>query len=109
MGDLRYAHELHPFSGVQIVSTEPVQNFNSPPEGVPMREWLAAIGLETVKERVGSWQMARSIVLKYGNGNGKRILESLAEASPTKRQPLTMEDVQESFRKSTLLQTSQSS
>ncbi len=109
MGDLRYAHELHPFTGVQIVSTEPVQNFNFPPEGVPLRDWLAAIGLETVKEQVGGLQMARSIVLKYGNGNGRRILESLEKSSPTKRQPLTMEEIQESFRRSTLLQTSPSS
>ncbi len=109
MGDLRYAHELRPFTGIQIVSTEAFQNFNSPPEGVPMRDWLAAIGFETLKERVGSLQVAQSIVLKYGNGNGKRIFESLAESLPTKRQPLTMEDVQESFRKSTLLQTSKSS
>ena len=93
LGDLRYAHEFRPFSGVQIVSTEPVQNFDSPPAKVPVRNWLASIGYETLKEQLGSEQLARSVVLKHGSGNGKRILESLAECSPTKRQPLTMEEI----------------
>jgi hypothetical protein len=108
LDDLRCAHDFHPFSGVQIVGTEPVQNFDSPPPGVSVRDWLASIGFATVKERVGV-QLANSIVHKHGKGNGKRILESLAESSPTKRQPLTMEEIQESFRRSTLLQTSHSS
>lgn len=106
LGDLRYAHDLDPFNGVQIMCTAPVLNIDSPPPDVPIRDWLASIGFEALKERVGSFQMARSIVLKYGNGNGKRILESLAESTPTKRQPLTMEEIRESFRRSTLLQTS---
>ena len=109
LGDLRYAHEFRAFSGVQIVGSEPVQNFDSPPAKVPVRNWLASIGYETLKEQLGSEQLARSVVLKHGSGNGKRILDSLAEAAPTKRQPLTMEEIQESFRRSTLLQTSHSS
>jgi hypothetical protein len=91
------------------MTTEPVQNFDSPPADVPLRDWLASIGYEALKEQLGSEQLARSFVLKHGSGNGKRILDSLAEAAPTKRQPLTMEEIQESFRRSTLLQTSPSS
>lgn len=109
LGSLRYAHEHQPFSGVQITCTEPIQSFDSPPVGVPIRDWFAAIGFEMVKERLGSAQLAHSLVLKHGNGNGKRILESLAESAPTKRQPLSMEEIQESFVRSTLLQTSNSS
>ena len=107
LGDLRNAHDFHPFSGVQIDFTGPVQNIDSPPVGIPLRDWLASIGFETVKERLGM-QLARSLVLKHGNGNGKRILASLAESAPTKRQPLTIEEIQESFVRSTLPQTSPS-
>src|ERR1035438_7481214 len=106
LGNLRYAHEHQPFSGVHITCTEPIQNFDSPPAGVPVRDTLASFGFDRLKEQLGSEQLARSWVFKYGNGNGKRILDSLAEAAPTKRQPLTMEEIQESFRRSTLLQSS---
>jgi hypothetical protein len=109
LGNLRYAHDHQPFSGVQITCNESIQNIDSPPVGVPIRDWLAAIGLEMVKEQLGSAQLARSLVLKHGNRNGKRILEALAESAPSKRQPLTMEEIQESFVRSTLLQTSPSS
>jgi hypothetical protein len=106
LGDLRYAQDHYPFSGMHITCTEPILNIELPPAGVPLRDTLAAIGFETVKERLGSEQLAHSWVIKHGNGNGKRILESLADASPAIRQPLTMEEIQESFVRSTLVQTS---
>ena len=109
LGNLRYAHDHQPFSGVQITCTEPIQNIVSPPAGVPIRDALAYIGLCSLKEQLGSEQLARSWVLKHGNGNGKRILKSLAESAPTKRQPLSMEEIQESFVRSTRRQTSPSS
>ena len=108
LGDLRHAHNQQPFSGLQITCTESIQNIDTPPAGVPIRDWLAAIGLQAVKERLGTEQLARSLVHRHGKGNGKRILESLTESAPTKRQPLTMEEIQESFVRSTLLQTSPS-
>jgi len=108
LGHLRFVHEFRPFNGIRIAGTEPIQDFSSPPAEVPVRDWLASIGYETLKERLGSEQLARSVVLKHGNGNGKRILNSLAETSLAKRQPLTMEEIQESFRRSALLQTSPS-
>jgi hypothetical protein len=108
LGDLRQAHRFHPFSGIHIASTEPVQNIASPPPGIPINNWFASIGYEAVKEQLGSEQLARSFVLKHGNGNGKRILEALEKASPSKRVPITMAEIQESFSRSTLLQTSSS-
>ena len=45
-------------------------------------------------------------VLKHGKGNGKRILQSLAECCPVRPRTLTTEEIQESFKQSTLLQTS---
>jgi hypothetical protein len=104
--DLRYAHELDPFAGLTLVNREPIRQLDAPPKGVPLRNWLAALGLEVLQERSGSVQVARSIVLKHANGNGKRILKSLDECLPKRRDALTMEEIRESFRKSTLLQTS---
>lgn len=109
LNDLRYAHDFYPFAGVHIVGGESPLNFDSPPAGTSMRDWFAAIGYETLKERLGSEQLARSFVLKCGNGNGKRILESLDKCRPAKGHAVTVEDIQESFRKSTVLQTSNSS
>jgi hypothetical protein len=106
--DLNYAHELTPFPGLQLVGREPVQNLESPPKDVSMRNWLAALGFEFLQQQLGSAQLACSIVLKHGNGNGKRILESITECFPERRQAPTMEEIQESFRRSTLLQTSHS-
>jgi hypothetical protein len=108
LNDLRHAHEFHPFAELQIIGTEPAQNFDSPPPNVSVRNWLAAIGLENVKEQLGSAQLARSVVFKHANGNGKRLLESLAGCCPMKRQPITIQEIQESFQKSTLTQTQHS-
>lgn len=104
--DLRFAHELIPFKDLRLISSEPIRQLETPPDGASMRNWLAALGLESLREQVGSLQVADSIVRKHGKGNGGRILESLADCLPKPREPLTMEEVQESFRKSTLLQTS---
>jgi hypothetical protein len=103
--DLRFAHELTPFKDLRLLSSEPIRQFETPPDGVSMRNWLAALGLESLREQVGSLQVADAIVRKYGKGNGGRILESLAECLPKRREPLTMEEVQESFRKFTVFQT----
>ncbi len=104
--DLRYAHELTPFDGLQIVGSDRAHLIDSPPEEVPVRNWLAALGFEALKEHLGSAQFARSFVLKHGKGNGKRILQSLAECCPVRPRTLTTEEIQESFKQSTLLQTS---
>jgi hypothetical protein len=104
--DLRFAHELAPFKELRLVGREPIRQLESPPDGVPIRNWLAALGLESLQQQLGSAQLAHSIVRKHGKGNGARVLQSIAECLPTRREPLTMEEVQESFRKSTLLQTS---
>lgn len=109
LGDLRYAHEFEPFGEMEIIGTAPVLNFDSPPAGMPVRNWLALIGFEAMIRQLGSAQLARSVVLKHGNGNGRRILESLVRSSPTPRQPLTMEEIQDSYKRSTFRQTSNSS
>jgi hypothetical protein len=109
VGDLRYAHELYPFAGLRIMPGADEQIPTAPPEGASLRNWLAALGFERLKERLGSAQLAHSVVLKYGKGNGKRILESLAECRPSGNQALTLDAIQESYRRSTMLQTSNSS
>lgn len=103
-GDLRYAHELHPFKAMRIISPQPVLSVDAPPEGVSVRNWLASLGLERVQQAHGSFQAARSIVIKFGQGNGARILESLSECSRPSRPPVDMSDIQRVFRESTLKQ-----
>ena len=103
---LRYAHELNPFTALKIFPSKRTLVLEAPPSDVPIRNWLAAIGLETVKEHLGSAQLARQLVLKHGNNNGKRILESLDRCAPDTRDPATHEQIQESYRISTLAQTS---
>lgn len=70
-----------------------------------MRNWLAAIGLNALVAQFGSLQLAHAFVLRHGNGNGRRILDTLAECAPRNRQPLTLEGILESYRRSALLQT----
>ena len=106
LGDLRHAHEFDPFDQLRIGASGPIMNVNSLPPGVAMRNWLAAIGLSTLQQQFGSVQLARSFVLKHANGNGRRILDAIGECASHNRQPFTLEEIQESYRRSTLLQTS---
>lgn len=108
LNDLRFVHELTPFKELQLVSKGPIQQLGPPPEDVSMRNYLASIGLSTLQQAFGSAQLAHSFVLRFGKGNGKRILESLADCFPVEREFLAIEEVQESFKHSTLLQTSHS-
>jgi hypothetical protein len=105
-GDLRYAHELAPFRDIRLEGSEPIRQFD-PQRGVSLRNHLAAIGYQQVQKELGSIQQAHSFVFKHANGNGKRLLECFEACSPKEREPITMEDVQQSYRKSTMLQTSQ--
>ena len=107
VGDLRYVHETKPFAGLEIVPSAPSGFLDSPVDGMSTRNWLAAAGFEWLKERLGSEQLARQMVVKHGKGNGKRILKSLAETYSLTGHPLTVEELHESFKASTLRQTSQ--
>lgn len=110
MNGLRFAHELgDPFRGFKLVGTEPILNINSVPDGVPVRDWLAALGLNWLAGHFGSVQLAHSLVRRNSNGNGKRLLESLKGCLAPTRPPLTIEQINESFRRSTLAQVSTSS
>jgi hypothetical protein len=107
LNDLRFAHEFEdPFKGLKLVSAGPILNVNSVPEGVPVRDWLAGLGLHYLSGHFGSVQLAHSFVRRNSKGNGKRILESLEDCLPPSRQPLTIEEIRASFRRSTLAQTS---
>lgn len=108
LGDLRHAHETNPFDGLRIVSGAWDNSFFPPPEGVPIRNFLAAVGYEWLKEQIGSEQLARQFVSQHANGNAKRILDCLAESLPPSRPAITLDDIHSSFRASTLPQTSKS-
>jgi hypothetical protein len=106
LADLRRAHELDPFTALQVIPGTCSRIVEPPPEGVSVSNWLAAAGFEWVKEQLGSAQLARQFVLKYGNNNGRRILESLAKSAPKARANLNRDVIVESYRTSTRAQTS---
>jgi hypothetical protein len=107
LNHLRFAHEFeNPFKGFRLIGTDPVLNATNLPDGIPVRDWLAALGVNWLSGYFGSLQLAHSFVRRNSNGNGKRILESLEGCLPPSRQALTIEEVKASFRRSTLAQTS---
>lgn len=100
-GDLSRAHEFNPFEALQIVSIEPVLNFEHLPTGVSIRDWLAVRGLQGIQADLGSMQQADAFVLKNGNGNGRRVLESLREIMPPACPAISEAALFELYRKST--------
>ena len=106
VGHLRYAHDHNPFTALNIIPGERAPILALPPGNAPLRNWLAALGFESLKEHLGSAQMARQFVLRHGNNNGTRILESIAECAPQILSVINLEQIQESYRVSTLAQTS---
>jgi len=106
--DLQYAHEVDPFTSLKIMPGVQFQSHSAPPSGVPIRDYLAALGLDHLEKDLGSRQLAHQFVYKHANGNGKRLIDSLARCVPAKQQPTTIEQVRESYRRSTLAQTSPS-
>jgi len=102
---LQHAHEVDPFTALKMIPGERSLVLETPPAEVSIRNWLAAIGFETLKEHFGSAQLARQLILKHANNNGKRVLESLARCTPDTRPPVTLEQIQKSYRVSTLAQT----
>ena len=104
--DLLFADEYEPFRGLKLTGAQAVVNLDAPPEGVPVRNWLAALGLRTLSEAHGSLQTARSIVFKHANGNGKRIFDTLEECTLGIRPPVTIDQIHDYFRQSTLRQLS---
>jgi hypothetical protein len=107
MGDLRYAHEIHPFTDLKIIPGTQFESYSAPPDGISIRDFLAMLGFERLKEQCGSMQMARQFVFKHANGNGKRIFDSLARCAPVTRPAITLEEIWRSYRASTMRQTSQ--
>ena len=106
VGHLRYAHDHNPFTALNVIPGGPGPILAQPPENASIRNWLAALGFERLKEHLGSAQNARQFVLRHGKNNGQRILESLAEAAPQMCSGTTIEQIRESYRTSTLAQTS---
>lgn len=105
-GDLYSASEFRPFDALRLPAASTIVSLDVPPKGAPVRDWLAAVGLRTLIEHTGSAQAAHSIIFKYANGNGRRIMEALDRCTPNVRPAVTIDEIHESFRKSTLQQTS---
>jgi len=100
-GDLRNAHLFNPFTAVKILPSGVIRSFEQPPPGVSIRDWLAAMGLDRLRQEFGNSHQACSYVQKYGNGNGKRVLESLFSIMPPERPPITETEIFEAYARST--------
>jgi hypothetical protein len=105
-GDLYRAHEFTPFEALRIVPGSSHGFIAEPPRGVSVHNWLASLGFNALQQHLGSAQLASSLVMRLGRGNGKRVLQSLSESAPRLFPPVTIDDIQESYRKSTIVQTS---
>jgi hypothetical protein len=100
-GDLSSAHEFNPFNALQIVSVEPVYGFQNLPEGASIRDWLAVRGLQSIQKDFGGLQQADAFVLKNGNGNGRRVLESLRAIMPKACPAVSKSSLYDLYREST--------
>jgi hypothetical protein len=76
-------------------------SFENPTKDVSIRDWLATRGLQALQEDLGSLQQADAFVLKHGNGNGRRVLESLRANMPETCPAVTEAGVFEIYRQST--------
>lgn len=101
VGHLSKAHEFNPFQTLQIVSAGPVRSFDEPPDSVPIRNWLAALGFVKLCEVYGNSQQAISYVTKFGNGNGRRVLDTLLPLLPQERPAVTDAEILEQYRQTT--------
>lgn len=100
-GDLRKAHLYNPFPALKMVPTGTIRGFTPPTQGVSIRDSLAAYGLSTLMHDYGGAQQAFSLVQRYGNGNGKRVFESLLSILPPERPPFTEVEIFEAYARST--------
>jgi hypothetical protein len=101
VGDLKRAHEFNPFQTLQIVSGGPITSFDRPPDSASIRNWLAALGFQKLRDDFGNSQQAVSYVTKFGNGNGKRVLETLLPLLPEQRPAVTAAEILERYRHTT--------
>ncbi|MBS1800475.1 MAG: hypothetical protein JSS95_11695 [Acidobacteria bacterium] len=99
-GDLRRAHLFNPYASMTIMPSTKIRSFESPPKGVSIRDWLAAYGLNALWNACGDAQQAFSFVQKHGNGNGKRVLDSLLKILPSERPPITAAEILDSYVRS---------
>ena len=99
--DLRRVNRFDPFSSMKILRSTAIRSFDEPPKGVSVRDWLAALGLDRLQRDFGNAHQAFSFVQRHGNGNGKRVLESLMEIMPAERPPITEAEILDSFVRST--------
>ncbi|MGE0406790.1 MAG: hypothetical protein AB7O65_10845 [Candidatus Korobacteraceae bacterium] len=97
--------DFDPFDRMQIISSN--ETMISPAlehwRG-STRDWLAGRGLQALIDECGNVQHAFGLVTRYGNGNGKRILESLQAFWPKSEIQLSVAQLTRMFRDSVVNQ-----
>lgn len=101
MRDLNRAHEFNPFKALQIINAGPVVCIDKPPEFASMRNFLAALGFLKLGEHFGDLQQAVSYITKFGNGNGKRVLDTILPLLPQERPAVTEAEILDRYRRTT--------
>ena len=101
---LSRSSEYNPFESFEIVGCTAARKMPEP-GSIPMRDWLAVFGFRALIDYAGSAQAAVAFIKKYGNGNGKRIIESLAPLLPQETPGITSGEIYENYRISTEKQT----
>lgn len=104
VGDLGRLPEFKPFEQFTISNSKrsrlpALSHWNG-----SVREYLAVRGLQQLIHDCGSLQHATSIINRYGRGNGKRILESLAPFLPSSGFNLTVHELNDVYKRSVMRQ-----
>jgi hypothetical protein len=102
--DLRRLPEFRPFEQFTISNSKrsrlpALSHWNG-----SVRDYLAVRGLQQLINDCGSLQHATSIINRYGRGNGKRILESLAPFLPSSGFNLTVHELNDTYKRSVMRQ-----
>lgn len=82
----------------QVSRPQPPGESGNP--GNSIRDHLAGIGFQTICNELGGLQNGVAYVIKYGNGNGRRVLESIKPYWPSSVHILSTEHIKNAFRDS---------
>jgi tetratricopeptide (TPR) repeat protein len=98
--DLFQLHQFNPFTNLELTRSGASPKKMPSPDSMPIREYLAVIGLNTLIEEFGCVQSAFSFVQRHGNGNGKRILDTLTPSLPIEIPGITVSELVAIYRTS---------
>lgn len=97
---LKRLPDFNPFSAMTVPDSAASPRKMPSPETISVRDYLAVMGLDALIKEHGSAQSAYAFVKRYGRGNGRRILDALAQHLPQAIPGITNEELFEVYRSS---------